>query len=189
VIAPTRLTIFSRTLGIALLLATASGAARAQEEPLSKPTWALKAGAFFPTSGTLKNQSASPYYVIGVEIDPNFRYRPANGRIAFSAEAFYRKHGTVDFLTIPLTARITWNITNPDVNGRRVYGGLGVGAYFIGTQFEGNTLQPGARFVLGADLNKRWFFETNYDYISGFTDSAGFGVKPSGLSLQIGYRY
>jgi hypothetical protein len=176
-----------RLLGVAGVLAAASGSALAQSSPLTRPTLSLKAGAFFPTSGTLKSESASPYYVVGVEADPNFRYRLAGGRIAFTAEAFYRENGKTRFLTIPLVARVTWDITKSE--DRRVYGGLGAGIYFVESKNEGTTLQPGARFIVGVDLSKRWFFETNYDYISGFTDSVGKGIKPGGLSLQIGYRY
>jgi hypothetical protein len=183
-----RYAIVARAVGVAVLLACTTVAARAQDEGEANPRWSLKAGAFFPTQGTLRGQSGSPYYVLGVEFDPDFRYRFEGGRIAFGAEAMFRESRKTRFLTIPLTARITWDIT-PPTSSSRVYGGLGAGIYFIGTQFEGQTLQPGARFILGADLGERWFIETNYDYVSGFTDSAGNGIKPSGLSLLLGYRY
>ena len=181
-----RYAMLARAVGVALLFAGTTSAARAQDD--ANPTWSVKAGVFFPTQGTLRSQSGSPYYALGVQFDPDFRYRFEGGRIAFSAEAFYRENKKTRFLTIPLVARITWDITPPDT-ATRVYGGLGAGMYWISTLHEGSTLQPGARFILGADLGERWFVETNYDYVSGFSDSAGNGIKPGGISIMLGYRY
>ena len=178
---------FARALCTALLLVSATGAVRAQEEG-NLIKWSLRAGAFVPTQGTLRSQAGGPYWLVGAEIDPQFRYRFEGGRITFGADAFYRESGGVRFLTIPLTARITWDITPPS-SQYRVYGGLGPGGYFVSSEHRGQTLEPGVRFILGADLSKRWYFETNYDYISGFTDAAGNGIHPGGLSLLLGYRF
>lgn len=181
-----RYAILARTLGLALLLASAAGSARAQGAVAGK--WALKAGGFFPTQGTLRNQSGSPYYVAGVEYDPNLRYKLMGGRISLGAEFMYRESNSQGFLTIPLTAQVTWNVTPPE-SRFRVYGGLGGGAYVIETAFQGTTLQPGAKFIVGVDVTDRWFLEANYHYVSGFTDNGGNGIKNNGLSLLIGFRY
>jgi hypothetical protein len=182
-----RYAIVARTLGLALLLASAAGTARAQEEG-EGGKWSLKAGGFFPTQGTLRTQSGSPYYVAGVEYDPNFRFKLKEGNITFGAELMYRESNGKNFLTVPLTAQVTWNITAPE-SRFRVYAGLGGGIYIIETAFESSILQPGVKFIVGADITDRFFLETNYHYVGGFTDSGGNGIHPNGLSLLIGYRY
>ena len=151
-------------------------------------TWAVKAGAFFPTQGTLRNQSGSPYHYIGVDYNPNFTYRPASARTVFSAEFMWRDSGGKTFLTLPLTVRFLWDLTPPE-SRFRVYGGLGGGVYFINTAFIGGTTQGGLKFTLGVDLNDRWLLETDYDWVGGFTDNLGNGVRTDGLTIALGYRF
>jgi hypothetical protein len=175
--------------GAALLVLCTAGTARAQDvEPLPERTWAIKAGAFFPTQGALRNQSGSPYHYIGVDFNPNLRYKPLSASTVFSAEFMWRDSGGKTFLTIPLTLRLLWNIT-PMESRFRVYGGLGGGIYFINTGFIGGTTQAGMKFTLGVDLNERWLIETNYDWVSGFSDNLGNGIRVDGLTFALGYRY
>lgn len=182
-----RYSVFARTLCMALVLASAACAAHAQGEP-APSKFSLKAGGFFPTQGTLRSQSGSPYWVIGGEFHPNFKYALAGGHISLGAELMYRESGSVRFLTVPITAQVTWNITPPG-SSVRVYGGLGGGAYFINTEGRGETIQPGAKFIVGADITQHLFLEANYHYVGGFTDDNGAGIHNDGISLLFGYRY
>ena len=173
----------------ALAVLSLSGAARAQDpEPVETHQWALRAGAFFPTQGTLRNQSGSPYYNFGIDYNPNLRTRPAGGQVYFSVDFKFRESGGLTYLTIPLTANVVWNLT-PATSSYRLYGGLGAGIYFINTGFIGGTAQPGARFIVGADFSEYYFVELNYDYVGGFTDNRGNGLRVDGLTFSVGRRF
>ncbi len=176
-------------LTTAVLVIGVGTAARAQDpEPAQLHKWDLKAGVFFPTQGALRSQSGSPYINIGVDYHPDLRYRPAGGEIYFNVDFKFRGSGGLSYLTIPLTANIVWNLT-PVSTQYRVYGGLGVGAYFINTGFIGGTLQPGVRFIVGADISEKYFLELDYDYTGGFTDSRGNGLRVDGLTFSLGRRF
>jgi hypothetical protein len=163
--------------------------ARAQDpEPVEPHKWDVRLGAFFPTQGALRSQSGSPYYVVGFDYNPNFRYQPASGNVFFSVDFKWRDSGGSTFFTIPLAANIAWNVT-PDTSPVRVWAGLGVGIYFINTQFIGGTTQPGGRFFVGADITDRYFVQLDYDYVGGFTDSHNFGLRTDGLTVTAGRRF
>lgn len=178
--------------GAVLLFGTglcAAPAARAQDpEPVEMKPLAIKLGVFFPTQGTLRNQAGSPYYHIGTEYNPNFRYKPAGGNVVFNLDFLFRDSGNLSFLTIPIIAKVLWNLTPVDYK-YRAYAGLGPGVYFINTGFIGATTQAGVRFTAGIDLSSRYFTEVNYDYVGGFTDYLGNGVRTDGLSFLVGARF
>ncbi len=171
------------------LFIIAGSAARAQDmEVDGTHKMSFKLGGFVPTQGTLKNQSSSPYYALGVEYNPNFRYKlGGGGNITFGADFLYRSNGGLKFLTIPLTVRSTWSLTKDD-SKIRTYGGMGFGLYFINTGFIGGTTQPGAKFILGADITSKLFAEINYDYIAGFNDNLGNSLRADGLTFWLGIR-
>ncbi len=163
--------------------------AKAQDPEAPVPhTLSVKLGAFVPTQGTLKNQSSSPYYGLGFEYDPNFRYKlGGGGNITFGLDFLYRGNGGLKYLTIPITVRSTWTLSK-DESKIRTYGGMGLGLYIINTGFIGATTQPGAKFILGADITHKYFVELNYDYIAGFNDNLGNSLRADGLTLWLGIR-
>lgn len=178
-----------RAIGAAALLLCALDVARAQDvEPLVPHRWDIKAGVFFPTQGTLHRQAGTPYYVIAADYFPQFRYRPLHADVALGVDLMWRSKGNLSFLTVPLTAKLLWTISPSDWPVR-VYGGLGPGVYFINTGFIGETTQAGLKFVAGVDLTQRWFLEANYDWVGGFTDDLGNGVRVDGLTFTAGFRF
>lgn len=178
--------------GAALLYGTGlclGSSARAQDPaPMEMKPLAVKLGVFFPTQGTLRNQAGNPYYHIGTEYNPNLRYKPAGGTIVLNLDFMFRDSGTKSFLTIPIIAKVLWNLTPVDYK-YRAYAGLGPGVYFINTGFIGGTTQAGIRFTAGADLSSRYFAEVNYDYVGGFSDYLGSGIRVDGLSFLVGARF
>ena len=163
--------------------------ARAQDpEPVEPHKYDLRLGAFFPTQGNLRSQSGSPYYVVGIDYNPLLRYKPAGGTVFFSVDFKFRESGGLSFLTVPLLANVSWNIT-PPTSQYRLWAGLGGGVYFINTGFIGGTTQAGARFFVGADITDRWFLLFDYDYVGGFTDDRGNGIRVDGLTFSVGRRF
>lgn len=179
-----------RTSLALVALSVVSISAQAQDtEPAAVHKWAVKAGAFFPTNGTLRSQSGTPQMSLGVDYNPNFRYHLHGGTVSFGGELIYRENSGKKYLTIPVVAKVTWDLVQLMEGKFRVYGGVGGGAYFINTGFIGGTTQPGAQFVLGANLNERLFVELNYNYVSGFSDNLGNSVRVDGLNFYIGTRF
>jgi hypothetical protein len=176
------------TLGVLTCLGAAATARAQDPEPTPVHKWDLKAGIFLPTQGALRNQSGSPYINIGVDYNPNFRYKPAGGQVYFNVDFKFRESGGLSYLTIPLTANVVWNFT-PIGSQYRVYGGIGAGVYFINTGFIGGTTQGGVRFIVGADITEKYFLELDYDYTGGFTDSRGNGLRVDGLTFSVGRRF
>ena len=166
-----------------------AGAALAQDpEPVEPKKWAIRLGGFVPTQGTLRNQSGSPYYMVAFDYYPNLRYKPLGGDIYLNVDFKWRESGGQGFMTIPVAANVKWNIT-PDTSDYRVWGGLGAGIYFINTAFIGGTTQPGARFFLGGDITDKWFLEVDYEWVGGFTDGRGNGLRTDGVTFSVGRRF
>jgi hypothetical protein len=175
---------------LGVLLLCAAGIACAQDiEPLPAPSkWNVKVGAFFPTQGNLKDQTSNAWLSLAADYYPNLRYRPLNGDIYLSAGIAFRDAQGSGAFILPIIGKIVWPIT-PAGSRLRVYGGLGGGVYFINTPFIGGTTQAGAKFILGVDLKDRYFLELNYDYVSGFSDNLGNGLRVDGISLFLGYKF
>jgi hypothetical protein len=171
-----------------LMVGVVSGARAQDQEPVEPHKWDVRLGAFFPTQGVLRGQAGSPYLVVAGDYNPNFRYKPAGGNVFFSVDFKFRDSGNLSFLTIPLTANIAWNLL-PATDKYRLWGGLGGGVYFINTGFIGGTTQAGARFFVGADITDRYFLMLDYDWVGGFTDYRGNGVRVDGLTFSAGYRF
>ncbi|MEP6756499.1 MAG: hypothetical protein ABJA67_13420 [Chthonomonadales bacterium] len=165
-----------------------SSVARAQDpEPREAHTLSFKLGAFTPTNGTLRNDSGTPYLALGVDYDPNLRFKLAGGNIVFGLDFLYRTSGGKKYLTIPITVKSLWNLTSME-SRFHFYGGIGGGIYIINTGFIGATTQIGAKFIAGVDITQRIFAEVNYDYIGGFSDNLGRGVRADGITLWLGFR-
>ncbi len=183
-----------RLAGIALTLATVGGAACAQsktkDESYPPRTWSVKLGGFLSNNGGMKAQASDLWWAGGIDYFPNLQYRPLKGDIHLGLNAKWRSTAVSDFHIIDLGARIIWPIYNPEsAEGMRIWGGLGIGIYFIDTAFLGNTTQFGGKFSLGVDITKRWFLEVDYDYVAGFTDNQGNSLRADGLTFTGGYRF
>jgi len=172
----------------AMLLLAAAGVAQAQDEEPVEYRWGLKAGFFYPTNNNLRDQASDFWWRVGVDYYPHFRFRPLNGDVFFGIDFAWRDHGGKGFFTIPLTVKIAWPITSPE-SRLRVYGGGGLGVCSINTAFIGATTQPVGQFFLGVDINERVFLEANYDWVGGFTDNIGTGIRTDGLSVSVGTRF
>lgn len=176
-------------LGTLALALCSAGTARAQDfEPLPVHPWSVKLGLFIPTNGSLKDQVADTWWYAGVDYKPNLRYRPLSGDVHLGVDFAFRDQGSKSVFSIPLLAKILWPIT-PTESRIRAYGGLGAGLYFINTRFIGGTTQPGLQFVAGVDLTERLFAEVAYDWVGGFTDDLGAGIRVDGVKLAGGVRF
>ena len=179
----------SAVLGAACaLFFTANTSAKAQDpEPRETHQLSFKVGAFTPTNGTLRNDSGTPYIALGVEYDPNLRFKLGGARIVLGADVLYRTSAGRKYLTVPFTVKALWNLTNPD-SRFHLYGGFGGGIYVINTGFIGGTTQLGAKFIAGLDITEKYFAEINYDYVGGFSDNLGRGVRADGITFWFGIR-
>jgi hypothetical protein len=161
-------------------------AARADEEAAPAHKLAVTLGAFFPTESTFRGAAGDAWWHAGVDYNPGLRYRPLGGTAHLGADAALRGAGGVDFNVWSLTGRIIWPLT-PKEN-TRFWGGFGGGVYFIHTGTISGFAAPGLKFSFGANITERWYFEADYDYISGFTDNAGIGQRADGVTVAIGVR-
>jgi hypothetical protein len=173
-----------RTAALAVLCAGFSVTAKAQDyEPAEPSTWAIKAGVFLPSEGTLKSQTNNVWTQVGLLYTPNFRTRLLSGDVQFGADFAWEGSS----YAIPLYARIIWPLSD-EAFRYQVYGGIGAGVYFINSPNISSTVQGGAQFVLGVNLNRNWFAEVQYDWVSGYSDNLSNSVRVDGLKLQIGWR-
>jgi hypothetical protein len=157
---------------------------------MDEPRWtvSLKTGAFFPVQGTMRNETANEWWYIGVDVDPGFRYKPANGTVHFGADFDFRQAQGRGVFTIPLLAKVTWPIT-PATSNVRLYGGLGPGAYFINSRHSGAVVKPGMQFVAGLDLGERVYIEAAYDWVSAFYDDRDTPLRADAVKVALGIRF
>jgi hypothetical protein len=165
-------------------------AARAQDpQPAKTYPYAIKAGIFLPSQGTMRNQAGGEWWNFGAEYAPNFRYKPLGADVLFDIDFSFRDNAAGrTSLDIPLTAKLQVNLT-PVGSKFRIFGGIGGGVHFINSTFRGLTIQPGLRLTLGVDLTSRLFVEATYDYVGGYTDDQGFGVRTDGFRIVGGWRF
>lgn len=182
-----RLCLVVPALSVGLLYAVPAARAQVWDEPVTS-NWSVKVGAFLPAQGTMRNQTSTAWWVVGVDWDPMFTHNTLDGSVFLSADIMMRSAGGTFVSIIPLTANIVWDIT-PDEAATRVYGGLGIGVYLVDPVYDSMTVQGGLRFILGMDLTPRVFLQVNYDYVSGFTDDRGAGLRADGVSAVVGCRF
>jgi hypothetical protein len=75
----------------------------------------------------------------------------------------------------------------PVTASSRIYGGLGVGAYFTNAEVAGeseNKTLFGGKVLAGIESGQGIFGELDYTFISKII-----GVEPGGFNLSIGYRF
>lgn len=173
----------------ALALVGFGGAARAQDEETLPRTWSLKVGAFISNNGGMKDQAGDTWYYVGADFFPNFKVRPLRGDIHIGLDAAFRGAGGADFHSVSLSGKLIWPITDPSASQYHVYGGFGLGLYFISTAFLSDLTTVGGKFILGVDITNRYFIEFNYDYVSGFTDNLGNALRADGVTIAGGVRF
>ncbi|NLI00737.1 MAG: hypothetical protein GX446_14735 [Chthonomonadales bacterium] len=174
-------------VGVMVMIAGSASVARADSDETGL-TVSAKLGVFYPVHGTMRSQTAREWWYVGVDLDPGFRYKPANGTVHFGVDFDYRDAQGRGVFTIPLLAKVTWPITTSEEEPR-LYGGLGPGAYFINSRYSGAVLRPGMQFVAGVNLGDRAFVEAAYDWVGAFYDDAGTPVRADALKFAIGIRF
>jgi hypothetical protein len=161
--------------------------ARANAEP-GQCQVSVKCGAFFPGHGAMRDQAAHEWWYVGLDLDPGFQCKPANGTVRFGADFDFRDAEGRGVFTIPLTAKVTWGIS-PKTEALRLYGGLGPGVYFINSRHSGAVVKPGLQFVAGLDLGDSAFVEVAYDWVGAFYDSEGTPLRADGVKAAFGVRF
>jgi hypothetical protein len=136
----------------------------------------------------MKNQASGGWFHGGIDFYPNFHSKVLGGDAYFGADFNFREGNGGSTFSIPIHAKIKWNVT-PIESHVKLYLGAGIGAYFTNTRFMGGNIQPGVKFIVGVNLSERWFVEANYDYVGGFTDSNGNGLRIDGLTFAAGYKF
>ncbi len=158
----------------------AGSGGRAEDESAHK--LALKLGVFLPADSTFRSINGDTWFATGIDYNPGLRYRPLGGVMHVGSDAAFRSSGNV----VSITGKIVWPLT-PKM-GTRFWGAFGAGGYFINTNTIAGFATPGVKFSFGANITERWFFEADYDYVSGFTDNAGNGQRADGVTVSIGFR-
>ncbi len=171
----------------ATVLASAPLRAPAQNEP-GRWQVSLKCGAFFPGQGTMRDQATGEWWYAGIDLDPGFRYRPDNGTIRFGVDFDFRATEGRTVFTIPVLAKVTWPISTASETAR-LYGGLGVGSYFMNSRYSGAVVKPGAQFIAGIELGPKLFIEASYDWVSAFYDDEGNALRADGIKVAVGVRF
>ena len=170
-----------------LMVAGLTPVARADDEA-SRWVISAKIGPFYPVHGTMRSETAREWWYLGVEVDPVFRYKPANGTVRFAADFDFRDAQGRGVFTIPLLAKVTWPIATSE-SGTRLYGGLGPGVYFINSRYSGAVVKPGLQFVAGVNLGQRVFVEAAYDWVSAFYDDNDTPLRADAVKIALGIRF
>ncbi len=172
---------------LAILCTTLAPRAVAQETD-TRWTVSLKIGAYYPVHGTMRSQTASEWWYLGLDVDPGFRYKPANGTVHFGADFDFRQSQGRGVFATPLLAKVLWPIT-PAGEEIRLYGGLGPGVYFINSRHSGQVVKPGLQFVAGLDLGERVYVEAAYDWVSAYYDDLGTPLRSDAIKVALGIRF
>jgi hypothetical protein len=184
----TSFSLLTATAVLFVFIITCASAFAQDVEPPVHHTWSIKLGAFIPDSGGMMNISSVPWFAGGIDYFPASTFRPCNAQLHFGVDfAESDKHGNTN-LIIPVTAKLIWPIPI-NSSSFRPYFGLGGGLYFINAAFMGGTTQPGIKAIVGFDISQRFFLEANYDYVSGFSNDMGTGLRADGTTIYVGMRF
>ena len=150
--------------------------------------WAFKLGMFIPSNGGMMQLSSVPWMSFGFDYCPAIAYSPLNGQVHFDIDySQHDLHGNTNFV-LPLTANLIWTFDMHDKTVRP-YAGIGGGIYFINAGYMGGTTQPGLRLTVGLDITDRYFLQGTYDYVSGFSNDIGTGLRADGTTISVGVRF
>ena len=171
--------------GIAVGLCGAS-AQSAHAQSLIKPTFRAKVGAFFP-SGSGNDFSGSTHIKAEAEV---FLPKILSGAGTTGLSIGYSQgsHDGNTLRIIPVTVEKIFKAPNPlqSLTGN-VYGGVGVGPYFLRASGDGGSDSKttiGGFAMVGYQFPNKFFVEAKYQ-VAGKID----GVSPNGLSLLVGRSF
>ncbi|MCX6360839.1 MAG: hypothetical protein NT029_13580 [Armatimonadetes bacterium] len=153
------------------------------------PRWktTVKVGAFLPSQGVMRNLTTSAWHFVGVDVDPGFRYKPANGVVSLAAEVAFRDVEDGAYFTAPFLVKAAWDLpTSGDKS--TLYWGVGVGSYISNTAYRAMVVKPGLQLLIGAKLGPNGRLEGAYDYVGRYTDRAGNGISQNGFKVSLGVR-
>jgi opacity protein-like surface antigen len=189
------------SLGLGLSTGAHAQAAKATSNvPTSKveKPWRIKIGAFFPTDGDVKDAIGSTFLSYGVSYD-FFKTNVANpitvGAYIDGATNSKKNFGVTDRLTYWGIGPVGRYYFTPVTSPVRIYGGAGVGAYFIdlksSVSVDGVTYSAsdnkdrfGGKLLAGVESGQGLFGELDYTFISKIEDT-----NPGGWNLGVGYRF
>ncbi len=171
-----------------VVLGGALAAKASADDGEARLTFSLKAGAFFPVHGTMRSETASEWWYLGVDLDPGFRYKPANGTVHFGVDFDFRQAQGRGVFTIPLTAKVLWPIA-PLGDSGHFYGGLGPGVYIMNSRHSGQVIKPGLQFVAGMDLGSHVYLEAAYDWVGAFYDDRNTPLRADAVKVALGVRF
>ncbi len=150
--------------------------------------WAFKLGVFIPSNGGMMQLSSVPWMSFGFDYCPAIAFSPLNGQVHLDIDySQHDLHGNTNFV-VPLTANLIWTFDMHDKTVRP-YAGIGGGIYFINAGYMGGTTQPGLRLTAGLDITDRYFLQGTYDYVSGFSNDIGTGLRADGTTISMGVRF
>ena len=181
------LSLGAAALALCCLSLPASALDGADEDATPRWKTTVKIGAFLPSQGVMRNLTTSAWHFVGVDVDPGFRYKPANGVVSLAAEVAFRdvKDGT--YFTAPFLLKAAWDLpTSGDKS--TLYWGVGVGSYISNTAYRAMVVKPGLQLLIGAKLGPNGRLEGAYDYVGRYTDRAGNGISQNGFKVSLGVR-
>jgi hypothetical protein len=187
-VTPARRLLAAAALALSFLAAGSTARAQDIEPPFARRT-ALKIGAFLPSNGTYKSAVGSMLPTIGLDFNPAITSPVPNSIVSLGAEFRWKSSGGRNNLTIPVTARLLFDLTRNEESQNQTYAGIGGGLYFINVPFKSGTTQPGIKLLAGVNFGTDYFVEANYDFVSGFSNNLGQSLRVDGISLSIGRRF
>jgi len=161
-----------------------TGMAHAQDDTkaVERP-YRIKVGGFFPTEGDVKDAYGSTFFSGGVSWD--FSKTLATNPTVFTLYTDYtrgeRGDNTLGIWGLGVGARFLFAPAN---SSGQPYGELGLGYYNVDFSPGPSAGRVGGKLGLGYQLNQGLFGEVEYNLIDKVE-----GVNPSGVRLNVGYRF
>jgi hypothetical protein len=148
----------------------------------------IKVGAFFPTDGDAKDALGSTFISYGVSYD-FLKTQAANPLIISAYVDGYNKSKSGNRLnSIGVGPELRYYFNPVVATPTRFYAGAGIGAYFLNAKADNgdseNKTKFGGKVFGGLEFGPGFFGEVDYTFISKVED-----FNPSGIDLQVGYRF
>ncbi len=157
-------------------------------QPVQRPL-AVKAGVFFPTGSHGSSSGGGSQFAVGA--DYAITKTATANPILPSVYVDYNggTHNGGRLYTVGAGAAVRTYLGTPGTNGSSPYVGAGIGVYDISARKDGSTesksqLKVGGKIFLGTDLSSGFFVEASYQLLPSVAQ-----VNPTGLAVQVGYRF
>jgi hypothetical protein len=152
----------------------------------------LRAGAFFPSSGAVRDITDVAMFGGGVDYKVGFIPKLLNGEswtTSISADMYYasRKAGIARLIPVSINQVYTFE----QQNGHTPYAGFCFTAATLnGTNNNTATKQPtvtrfGGGLLIGLNISKSLYWEAKYEWI----DRHGLGFSADGFRTYVGWRF